>query len=68
MAVPCSIDRCAVGAPLPEGGRARARQHLVARSGRYQEGALVRRRAGGEEWNCLYDSLPPIHCVKVAIV
>jgi photosystem II stability/assembly factor-like uncharacterized protein len=25
-------------------------------------------RDGGEEWNCLFDSLPPIHCVKVAIV
>jgi photosystem II stability/assembly factor-like uncharacterized protein len=23
---------------------------------------------GGEEWECLYDSLPPIHCVKVAEV
>ena len=23
---------------------------------------------GGEEWNCLFDSLPPIHCVKVAVV
>jgi photosystem II stability/assembly factor-like uncharacterized protein len=25
-------------------------------------------RDGGEEWDCLYDSLPPIHCVKVAVV
>jgi hypothetical protein len=25
-------------------------------------------REGGEEWSCLYDSLPPIHCVKVAVV
>ncbi|MCI0400278.1 MAG: glycoside hydrolase [Gammaproteobacteria bacterium] len=25
-------------------------------------------RDGGEEWNCLFDSLPPIHCVKVALV
>jgi hypothetical protein len=25
-------------------------------------------RDGGEEWSCLYDSLPPIHCVKVAVV
>jgi len=25
-------------------------------------------RDGGEEWNCLFDSLPPIHCVKVAVV
>ncbi len=24
-------------------------------------------RDGGEEWSCLYDSLPPIHCVKVAV-
>ena len=25
-------------------------------------------RDGGEEWNCLFGSLPPIHCVKVATV
>ncbi|HEY2954106.1 MAG TPA: glycosyl hydrolase, partial [Candidatus Eisenbacteria bacterium] len=25
-------------------------------------------REGGEEWECLFDSLPPIHCVKVAVV
>jgi hypothetical protein len=25
-------------------------------------------REGGEEWACLFDSLPPIHCVKVAVV
>ena len=25
-------------------------------------------RSGGEEWSCLFDSLPPIHCVKVAVV
>lgn len=25
-------------------------------------------RDGGDEWNCLFDSLPPIHCVKVAVV
>lgn len=24
-------------------------------------------RDGGEEWECLYDALPPIHCVKVAV-
>ncbi|MFN0009479.1 MAG: WD40/YVTN/BNR-like repeat-containing protein [Planctomycetota bacterium] len=24
-------------------------------------------REGGEDWECLYDSLPPIHCVKVAV-
>jgi photosystem II stability/assembly factor-like uncharacterized protein len=23
---------------------------------------------GGEEWSCLFDALPPIHCVKVAVV
>jgi hypothetical protein len=25
-------------------------------------------RDGGEEWDCLFNSLPPIHCVKVAVV
>ncbi len=25
-------------------------------------------REGGEAWECLFDSLPPIHCVKVAVV
>ncbi|MEX2048642.1 MAG: exo-alpha-sialidase [Gemmatimonadota bacterium] len=25
-------------------------------------------REGGETWECLFDSLPPIHCVKVAVV
>ena len=25
-------------------------------------------REAGEEWSCLFDSLPPIHCVKVAVV
>jgi len=25
-------------------------------------------RDGGEEWDCLFGSLPPIHCVKVAVV
>ncbi len=25
-------------------------------------------RDGGEAWECLFDSLPPIHCVKVATV
>ena len=25
-------------------------------------------RDGGEDWNCLFDSLPPIHNVKVAVV
>ena len=36
-----------VGPGLPEGGRASAREHLVTRSGRRQEGPVVRRRAGG---------------------
>ena len=35
-----------VGAGLPEGRRARAGQHLVARAGQRQEGPVVRRRAG----------------------
>ena len=25
-------------------------------------------REGGEKWECLFDSLPPIHNVKVAVV
>jgi hypothetical protein len=25
-------------------------------------------RNGGEQWDCLFDSLPPIHCVKAAVV
>jgi hypothetical protein len=25
-------------------------------------------RDGGEQWDCLFDSLPPIHCVKAAVV
>ena len=25
-------------------------------------------RDGGERWDCLFDALPPIHCVKVAVV
>ncbi|MCC7336755.1 MAG: hypothetical protein IT422_16815 [Pirellulaceae bacterium] len=25
-------------------------------------------RDGGEQWECLYDSLPPINCVKAAVV
>jgi len=25
-------------------------------------------RNGGEDWECLFDSLPPIHCVKAAVV
>ena len=31
-------------------------------------GQLWLGRDGGEEWSCLFDSLPPIHCVKVAVV
>lgn len=30
--------------------------------------AVWRSRDGGESWECLFDSLPPVHCVKVAIV
>jgi len=25
-------------------------------------------RDGGEKWDCLFDSLPPINCVKAAVV
>lgn len=25
-------------------------------------------RDGGEQWDCLFDSLPPINCVKIAVV
>ena len=25
-------------------------------------------RDGGETWECLFDSLPPVHCVKAAVV
>jgi photosystem II stability/assembly factor-like uncharacterized protein len=25
-------------------------------------------REGGEKWECVFDSLPPVHCVKVAVV
>ena len=25
-------------------------------------------RDGGEQFECLFDALPPIHCVKVAVV
>ena len=25
-------------------------------------------RDGGEEWTCLFDSLPPVHSVKVAVI
>jgi photosystem II stability/assembly factor-like uncharacterized protein len=30
-------------------------------------GQLWMGRDGGEEWSCLFNSLPPIHCVKVAV-
>ena len=31
-------------------------------------GQLWMGKEGGERWTCLFDSLPPIHCVKVAVV
>jgi len=31
-------------------------------------GQLWMGRDGGEQWTCLFDSLPPIHCVKVGVV
>jgi hypothetical protein len=31
-------------------------------------GQLWMGREGGEEWSCLFDSLPPINCVKAAVV
>jgi photosystem II stability/assembly factor-like uncharacterized protein len=31
-------------------------------------GQLWMGHEGGEEWECVFDSLPPIHCVKVATV
>jgi hypothetical protein len=31
-------------------------------------GQLWMGRDAGEDWSCLFDSLPPIHCVKVAVV
>ena len=31
-------------------------------------GQLWMGHEGGEEWSCLFESLPPIHCVKVAVV
>ena len=31
-------------------------------------GQLWMGRDGGEQWTCLFDSLPPIHCVKAALV
>jgi hypothetical protein len=35
---------------------------------RWRRPASLDRREGGEDWECIYDSLPPIHCVKVAVV
>ncbi|HUG19767.1 MAG TPA: hypothetical protein VMM56_12355, partial [Planctomycetaceae bacterium] len=31
-------------------------------------GQLWMGRDGGEEWDCLVDALPPINCVKAAVV
>jgi hypothetical protein len=31
-------------------------------------GQLWMGRDSGEEWSCLFDALPPIHCVKVAVI
>jgi hypothetical protein len=31
-------------------------------------GQLWMGRDGGEKWECLFEALPPIHCVKVAVV
>ena len=31
-------------------------------------GQLWMGRDGGEDWDCLFHSLPPIHCLKVAVV
>jgi hypothetical protein len=31
-------------------------------------GQLWMGRDSGAEWSCLFDSLPPIHCLKVAVV
>ena len=31
-------------------------------------GQLWMGRDGGDEWSCLFDSLPPINCVKIAVV
>ena len=31
-------------------------------------GQLWMGHEGGEEWECVFDSLPPIHCVKVATI
>jgi photosystem II stability/assembly factor-like uncharacterized protein len=31
-------------------------------------GQLWMGREGGENWSCLFESLPPIHCVKVAVM
>ena len=31
-------------------------------------GQLWMGRDAGDKWTCLFDSLPPIHCVKAAVV
>jgi hypothetical protein len=31
-------------------------------------GQLWLGRDGGEDWQCVFDALPPIHCVKIALV
>jgi photosystem II stability/assembly factor-like uncharacterized protein len=31
-------------------------------------GQLWMGRDGGEAWSCLFDALPPVNCVKVALV
>src|SRR5262245_31498473 len=31
-------------------------------------GQLWMGKDGGEEWSCLFDSLPPVNCIKVAVV
>jgi hypothetical protein len=31
-------------------------------------GQLWLGRDGGEEWSCLFDALPPIYCLKAAVV
>ena len=30
--------------------------------------SFFRSSDGGEDWSCLFNSLPPIHCVKVSVV
>jgi hypothetical protein len=35
---------------------------------RHDDRSTVDREEGGEQWDCLFDSLPPIHNIKVAVV